>query len=663
MKRRALVLCIGLLVSISALAYSGGSGTEQNPYLISSKADMEQLSSYVNGGQAYSGIYFKLTQDLTGITTMAGNSNSRYFSGIFDGDGHTLEVNISSTGSYAGVFGYTDGATIKNLGVEGSVTRPAQARDAFVGGICGYAKNTMISNCYNAGTISSSTSYYASFSGGICGECVTGNFIDNCYNIGDISSSGGSDNTYSGGICGDGGTITTCYNTGDISSSSSSYSYSGGICGVMGTIKNCFVADCVISNDKYIDATRTRIGRIGGFGGGGTYTNCYASGDVKLNGDPIGSSDADSKDGKDATLSSFQNQSWIQTNLGWDFQTIWEMSSENGGLPVLKKQGQSQHYTITASAGGGGNILPNGEVSVPSGGSQTFTFTPLSGYEIDQVLVDGANNASAVSVGSYTFSNVTANHSIAVSFKQNQPQTYIIAASAESGGNISPNGNIFITSGGSQTFTFTPLSGYEIDQVLVDSVNNASAISAGSYTFSNVTTNHSITVSFTQTQPQVYTITASAGAGGNVSPSGNVSITSGGSQTFTFTPLSSYKVEQVLIDGANNAPAAAAGSYTFSNVTANHSIAVSFKQNQQQTYIIAASAGTGGDISPSGNISVTSGDSQTFTFTPLSSYKVEQVLIDGVNNAPAAAAGSYTFSNVTANHSIAVSFKQNQQQT
>jgi hypothetical protein len=247
-----------------------------------------------------------------------------------------------------------------------------------------------------------------------------------------------------------------------------------------------------------------------------------------------------------------------------------------------------------------------------------------------------------------------------VSFKQNQQQTYIIAASAGTGGNISPSGNISITSGGSQTFTFTPLSSYEVDQVLIDGANNPSAVVAGSYTFSNVTANHSIVVSFKQNQQQTYIITASAGSGGNISPSGNVFVNAGGSQTFTFSPLFSYEIDQVLIDGANNPSAVVAGSYTFSNVTANHSIAVSFKQNQPQTYIIAASAESGGNISPNGNIFITSGGSQTFTFSPLFSYEIDQVLIDGANNASAVSARYYTFSNVTANHSIAVSFKQKQ---
>jgi hypothetical protein len=212
-----------LLLAISVFAYSGGNGTENNPYLISSKADMEELASNVNGGQRYSEIYFLLTQDLTGasdtLTTVVGN-NSSYFSGTFDGDGHKIAVNISTTASYAGVFGRLIGATIKNLGVTGSIKSSSDAA-SYAGGICGRSDNgTTISNCYNTGEISSSSSSSsAAYAGGICG--IGNGTISDCYNTGKISASSAS-SAYVGGICGrsdNGAKINKCYNTGEISAS------------------------------------------------------------------------------------------------------------------------------------------------------------------------------------------------------------------------------------------------------------------------------------------------------------------------------------------------------------------------------------------------------------------------------------------------------------
>ena len=69
--------------------------------------------------------------------------------------------------------------------------------------------------------------------------------------------------------------------------------------------------------------------------------------------------------------------------------------------------------TITATAGANGTITPSGSVAVNYGSNQTFTITPNTGYSITDVLVDGV---SVGAVTTYTFSNVTANHTISASF-------------------------------------------------------------------------------------------------------------------------------------------------------------------------------------------------------------------------------------------------------
>lgn len=74
-------------------------------------------------------------------------------------------------------------------------------------------------------------------------------------------------------------------------------------------------------------------------------------------------------------------------------------------------------YAVTAAAGPGGAISPEGEVSVNQGGSVTFTFTPDTGYAVAEVLVDGEAKSIATS---YVFSNVTGNHAIEVNFAVNQ---------------------------------------------------------------------------------------------------------------------------------------------------------------------------------------------------------------------------------------------------
>ena len=89
------------------------------------------------------------------------------------------------------------------------------------------------------------------------------------------------------------------------------------------------------------------------------------------------------------------------------------LAVDNVKLMAVEDGPVAQKYTITATAGEGGSITPAGDVSVKEGASQTFTITASEGYAIADVLVDGQ---SVGAVDSYTFENVTANHTIAALF-------------------------------------------------------------------------------------------------------------------------------------------------------------------------------------------------------------------------------------------------------
>src|SRR5205814_1561658 len=113
---------------------------------------------------------------------------------------------------------------------------------------------------------------------------------------------------------------------------------------------------------------------------------------------------------------------------------------------------------------------------------------------------------------------------------------------------------------------------------------------------------HTIAATFAIT---THTITASAGANGAISPSGAVGVNDDASQSFTITPDAHYHVADVLVDGVS---VGAVTSYTFSNVTADHTIAATFAIT---THTITASAGANGSISPSGAVAVNDDDSQS----------------------------------------------------
>jgi hypothetical protein len=111
------------------------------------------------------------------------------------------------------------------------------------------------------------------------------------------------------------------------------------------------------------------------------------------------------------------------------------------------------------------------------------------------VEVDGVNIPESVISGTYTFSNIIASHTIHVTFATSAiPIT--ITATAGPNGKITPAGVIVITQGKSQTFLLTPNSGYKIATVLVNGVNQPTAVSTGMFTFTNVQTSQTIHATF-----------------------------------------------------------------------------------------------------------------------------------------------------------------------
>ncbi|MDR1120446.1 MAG: hypothetical protein LBM08_05970 [Dysgonamonadaceae bacterium] len=385
-------LCLSLATGTAfTQQYGGGSGTASDPFLISSRAHMEELARMVNGGTTYEGYHFKLTTYLAGITTIIGSTEDFPFSGIFDGNGHTIELNINTTGDYAGVFGYLSGTTVKNINVRGKVVLASPSPHA--GSICGYAENSTVDNCFNIGNISatssvsipdcipraggicgsgaggiisncsnagsisavsSSTAHHPSYAGGICGG--PGTTISNCSNTGNISAASSSSSreyhASAGGICGHSSFISKCYNTGNISATD----YAGGICGYESVISNCFntgnissataggicgsgggigtISNCFAVNTTITARGNNSAGRIES--GSGRISNCYALTSMKINGLERRSMKADSKDGADREEADFKNeswQSWLTSVLKWDFEKVWTIDYRGWLIP------------------------------------------------------------------------------------------------------------------------------------------------------------------------------------------------------------------------------------------------------------------------------------------------------------------------------------------
>lgn len=280
------------------VTFSGGTGTTEDPYKISSADELKAFAEKVNSGETglcgilisninlNPGITFKENGTYTGGIpaqwTPIG-TNAKNYTGTFDGNGHVISglyIN-NNDADYQGLFGGSTG-TIQNLGIENSYICAGE----YVGGIVGRNGKGSIINCYNTGSIigQKNTGGIAGYSyyliqdcyntgaiigngntvGGIAGH--SNNILKNCYNTGAIT--GGNDTV--GGIAGSCyGTVENCYNTGAITGTGSAYASIGGIAGtcgsysIAGIVQNCYNTGVVNGTTQYVGGIIGNNGRKG----------------------------------------------------------------------------------------------------------------------------------------------------------------------------------------------------------------------------------------------------------------------------------------------------------------------------------------------------------------------------------------------------------------
>lgn len=188
-----------------------GTGTQEDPYLITSAEDWNLFAKSVEGGIDYSKKYVKLTNDIT-ISTMVGvcdESGDRPFSGIFEGDNHTLTANITSTATgddenNQGVapFHLIKQATIQNLIVAGNITSASKYAAGLVGWIDGKSKDSNIKDCIVKATITTSADCAGGFVGNICYSDRNNLYFTNSVFAGKIINTSSDDSRRAGGFCG-----------------------------------------------------------------------------------------------------------------------------------------------------------------------------------------------------------------------------------------------------------------------------------------------------------------------------------------------------------------------------------------------------------------------------------------------------------------------------
>ena len=227
-----------------------GKGTANDPYLISNVAQLEYLRDQSNLGNGQITAHAKLVNDIDLAYASASSwipvSKSNAFAGTFDGNGHCIKNLYSSfyQGGYVGLFGYVNGATIKNLTVEGVIESSCSNQ----GMIAGQSVGANFYNCVAKGRINTSGS--ADYVGGITGW-VTRNspsipVVRSCASYVDIVSTG----TFAGGIIGKSNhsiIMEACANYGNVTGKINV----GGLMGYTDPqsdshITNCYVGSCEV---------------------------------------------------------------------------------------------------------------------------------------------------------------------------------------------------------------------------------------------------------------------------------------------------------------------------------------------------------------------------------------------------------------------------------
>ncbi len=282
-------------LSKAVAGFAGGTGTQSDPYLISSEAGLRYLQQQVAGGTNYAGQYIKLSSDiaLTGEWIPIGSSSSLAFAGNFDGAGHTVSgMTISdSTLSYAGLFGYTlNGVTIKNIKLTGvNINMTEAAQNVYAASLVGFIKvdtkgtaSSVIDNCTASGSIIVKNADKITVVGGLTAFTDQRAAITNCGTNVDINADSGAGRATVGGLSAwvsIQSLLMNDYVLGNVTAATEHDSYGnvGGVFGqVNGVVYNVYNAGNVTLNTS---KTIYNAGEIAGDLAAATYADsCYYSG-------------------------------------------------------------------------------------------------------------------------------------------------------------------------------------------------------------------------------------------------------------------------------------------------------------------------------------------------------------------------------------------------
>ena len=341
--------------------------------------------------------------------------------------------------------------------------------------------------------------------------------------------------------------------------------------------------------------------------------------------------------------------SYLKVESEHEFSTLQNTVYQNRTYELVGFLPAAPRVTITSSAGSGGSISPAGKSTVPLSGTKTFVATPDDNYSVN-AFTDTCNAQSSQAGNIYTISEVTIDCAVTVSFSP----SITITASSTSGGSISPEGEIKIASGVSQSFTASAAGGYQFDYwsgTCYRTPNFGSTITVVSSTDCTIIANFSLTPG-----DDIYVTITSIGDPLSFSVPGKNIVDSTGSTevkieqysdlTLTFNHEPEWnKTQELAITGCGQSPVPGnINTLTLTSVTESCELKVnlrdrltfdfllSIEKAASLEYLSASGTVSGTEVGPQADkkLQIGTGESVTFTATIVETpYVIDKIISCG----------------------------------
>ncbi|MBE7065864.1 MAG: LamG domain-containing protein [Ruminococcaceae bacterium] len=287
-------------------------------------------------------------------------------------------------------------------------------------------------------------------------------------------------------------------------------------------------------------------------------------------------------------------------------------------------------YNVSVGTVTNGTVTINPTGSVNDGTEVTVTATPATGYELDEILVNG----SAITGNTFT---VTEDAVVTATFKKIK---YNVSVGTVTNGTVTTSATGSIDYGTTITVTATPVDGYQLEAILV----NGSAITGNTFT---VTEAAVVTATFKEIPVTATTYEVSTGTvtNGTVAATPNGTVEEGTTITVTATPAAGYQLDAILVNGT------AITGTTF-ELTEDAVITATFSLIPVAKYDVSVGTVENGTVTVAPNGEVEEGTTVTVTATAADGYTLDQIFVNGT------AITGTTFE-VTADSVVTATFKSN----